>query len=124
MNLICDLVRFTRDDFHEFGGYLYPYMYVNLWETKRVVENELVHEVMKLTSNFHVPRIKEIRNQESSLLGWRRVDWYIGIKSSEELAISSLRVTDLLNLHGPISQKTGILVISSVTTSGAQTGNV
>ena len=89
-----------------------------------MVENELVHEVMKLTSNFHVPRIKEIRNQESSLLGWRRVDWYIGIKSSEELAISSLRVTDLLNLHGPISQKTGILVISSVTTSGAQTGNV
>ena len=89
-----------------------------------MVENGLVHEVMKLTSNFHVPRIKEIRNQESSLLGWRRVDWYIGIKSSEELAVSFLRVTHVLNLHGPVSQKIGIMVISSVTTSDAQTGNV
>lgn len=89
-----------------------------------MVENGLVHEVMKLASNFHVPRIKEIRNEESSLLGCRRVDWYICIKSSEELVASLLRVIFVLSLHGPVSQETGILVISSVTTSDAQTGNV
>ena len=70
MNLICDLVRFTHADFNEFGGSLYPYMYFALWEMKQVVENGLVHEVMKLASNFHVPRIKEIRNKESTLLGY------------------------------------------------------
>jgi len=124
INLICDLVRFTHDDLNEFGGSLYPYKYFDLWEMKRVMENGLVHEVTKLASNFYVPRIKGIRNEESSLLGWRRVDWSTGIKSSEEPAASFLRVTHVLNLHGPVSQKTGILVISSLTTSDAQTGNI
>jgi len=54
----------------------------------------------------------------------RRVDWYIGIKSSEELAASFLRVIHVLSLHGRISQETGIFVISSVTTSDAPTENV
>jgi hypothetical protein len=69
MNMICVWVHFTHGTFNEIWVSFYSCMYFDLGEMKRVVENGLVHEGMKLDSNFHVPLINEIRNEEFILLG-------------------------------------------------------